>query len=368
MSDNNWIPGRAPEKVLSVSAKSEISRWAGEIANYSRRVSHALKEKLQQIERNVPEARRQILTSLAFYHRTWLLHPPVGIGLTVALILLLMGLSSQRDTKCEDCSVQQYSGGRPGRVTDLSVSPISGLQSPTPDPRAERKEWREEQDLEAQWDQARWAFFAAIAALMSLFITTLAVIFVKQTLDAMREMAKEVRAATDAASHSAKAAHHAIQVGSESVEMQLRAYVCRNLAEIRNLDIGKVFQAHVVMKNAGQTPAYDLIGWIGVRLGEFPPKAPAPDPDPFLKNNASKNVLGPGNEHHLTVFANHPLTASEAALMQQAQAAVHVVGGVRYRDAFQKTRTTTFSLFYGGSYGMNKNLALSVGPAGNDAD
>jgi hypothetical protein len=354
--------------VLSVSAKSEISRWAGEIANYSQRLSHALKERLQQIERNVPEARKQVLTKLAFYHRTCLLHPPVGIGLTVALILLLMGLSGQRNTsKCEDCSVQQYSGSSQGRVTDLSVPPISGLQSPTADPRAERKEWREEQDLEAQWDQARWAFFAAIAALMSLFITTLAVIFVKQTLDAMREMAKEVRAATDAASHSAEAAHHAIQVGSETAEMQLRAYVCRNLAEIRNLDIGKVFQAHVVMKNAGQTPAYDLIGWIGVRLGEFPPKAPAPDPEPFL-NNANKSVLGPGNEHHLTVFANHPLTASEAALMQQAQAAVHVVGGVRYRDAFQKTRTTTFSLFYGGSYGMNTNLALSVAPAGNEAD
>ena len=367
MSDNNWIPGRAAEKVLSVSAKSEISRWAGEIASYSQRVSHALNEKFQQIRRNVPEARRQVLTRLAFNHQTWLLHPPVGIGLTVALILLLMGLSSQRDTMCEDCIVQQDSGGSPGRVRDFSVSPISGLQSPTPDPRAERKEWLEEQGLEAQRDQARWAFFAAIAALITLFITTLAVILVKQTLDAMREMAKEVRAAADAASHSAKAAHHVIQVGSESAEMQLRAYVCRNLAEIRNLDIGKVFQAHVVMKNVGQTPAYDLIGWIGVRLGEFPPKTPVPDPDQFL-NNASKNVLGPGNEHHLTVFASRPLMASEAALMKQAQAAVHVVGGVRYRDAFQKTRTTTFSLFYGGSYGMNTNLALSVGSAGNDAD
>ena len=50
--------------------------------------------------------------------------------------------------------------------------------------------------------------------------------------------------------------------------------------------------------------------------------------------------------------------------MQQAQAAVHVVGGVRYRDAFQKTRTTTFSLFYGGSYGMNTKSCSQRCPGG----
>jgi hypothetical protein len=172
--------------------------------------------------------------------------------------------------------------------------------------------------------------------------------------------------AASAALSSAKSDREANEFAIKHAEYQLRAYITKTLGEIRRFDIGETFQAHVVMKNTGQTPAHNVTAWIGVGLGVYPPNEPAPE-RPALEGG-SKSVLGPGSEHHLTVDAAGPLTSQHFEMMERGEAAVRVVGGIQYKDVFGHPHTTTFDLFYGGKYGMNANLVLSNGPTGNEAD
>jgi hypothetical protein len=160
-----------------------------------------------------------------------------------------------------------------------------------------------------------------------------------------------------------------LTLARETAERQLRAYVVVQKSEIRNFPPEptpvETVQAHVIVKNAGQTPAYDVISWIGMGLEEFPPKEPPPQPT--FTGRPSKTVIGPGLENHLTIFLEKHLQQEHLAALSKGTHALHVVGGIRYLDAFGKERHTTFNLFYGGSYGLNTGRVLNHGPEGNEA-
>jgi hypothetical protein len=294
--------------------------------------------------------------------RNLLLNPPIGVGLTIALLFWLIGLFGHTTNKsiCADCVFPQHTSEMQTRanVNDTSTTPVAAEGSPRSYPTGRH----EEQALETQ----PWVLLALVPTFTSMAATILGMAFFKLNLDATRAAADAISKAAQANLEATKAAQTSVDVVSAGAERQLRAYVCANRAELRNFDVGKTLQAHVVMKNVGQTPAYKLISWVGVRIGEFPPKNLPPEPT--LNNPTSRIVLAPAETLNLSVFTHHPLTQAEAGLMREGKVAVQVIGGVRYKDAFQKTRTTTFNLFYGGSYGMNTNLILNNGPVGNDAD
>jgi len=46
---------------------------------------------------------------------------------------------------------------------------------------------------------------------------------------------------------------------------------------------------------------------------------------------------------------------------------MHVIGGAEYTDAFGALKTTTFSMFNGGPFGLNENRVLVNTSDGNTA-
>ena len=130
--------------------------------------------------------------------------------------------------------------------------------------------------------------------------------------------------------------------------------------------VGLVPQAHVVIKNTGLTPAYKVQGWIGIGLLPFPSQNP-PENVP-QEGVASRSVLAPGAEHHLTVYLHGALTENHMEALKTGTFAIHVLGGAIYEDTFGTQRRTTFSYYYGGRYRLNVNNVMSHAPEGNDAN
>src|SRR6266568_3929446 len=77
-------------------------------------------------------------------------------------------------------------------------------------------------------------------------------------------------------------------------------------AEITNPTCGPV--AYVQIKNAGQTPAYEVLHWGHICVREYPLMSALPSPN-FIMKNAS--VLGPGIVATKFLFLPNPLTGQE---------------------------------------------------------
>src|SRR5262249_11412210 len=57
-----------------------------------------------------------------------------------------------------------------------------------------------------------------------------------------------------------------------TAKQQLRAYVLADTARISNLaNPTEVPEGHVILKNFGQTPAYDVLSSYGIALSSYPP-------------------------------------------------------------------------------------------------
>jgi hypothetical protein len=132
----------------------------------------------------------------------WRSNIAVRVGLATFLTRLaafslpsnrLQQAAHERDRS--DHGPQQYSEYALRGVEKARVPVVARQKPPPANPEPKREEWRQEQDLEAQWDQAYWAKGAAIAAFISAFITAVGLWLVRQTLQANR---RAVAQATEA--------------------------------------------------------------------------------------------------------------------------------------------------------------------------
>ena len=176
--------------------------------------------------------------------RNWLLNRPVGVGLAVVALLIGAGVSAryQQHSSCGDGTATQHLGTEPCNLQITGVPPIRGHESPPRNPEPKRDEWREESDLEAQWKMANWALMTAIAACLSLFVTTAGVLYVKQTLEATR-----------AAVAQAEKANETVRAMGEA---QVRAYVVPSEVGVEVEDLVPVL--HVTLYNSGNSPAFEV--------------------------------------------------------------------------------------------------------------
>lgn len=166
-------------------------------------------------------------------------------------MLLSTALTANEKNKaaCRDYSPNQNCSRTFEYVGHAAVPPISGIATPPQNPKPERDQWRSEQDLQAQWDMARWTAWAAIASCISLFMTAAGIILVKLTLDANR--------------NAVTAAFDAVNVARETAETQLRAYLSvdfRSEVAAPNYLIQQ-FVITPFFKNTGQTPARECQVW-----------------------------------------------------------------------------------------------------------
>lgn len=207
----------------------------------------------------------------------------------------------------------------------------------------------------------------ALAASLSLALVGVGGIFV--AVGTLGKIARQTKATED----SAKTAERTLQQMADTSVRQLRAYLCIDAAALK-FKQPSVPEAQVHIKNVGQTPAYDVRGWIHTWYASFPLQQDLPSPpEDFMM---ASTVLAPsGTSIHLTP-EKPPLCSSAMAHLGTPLNTLYVYGSITYRDIFQFERHLKYRLIFGGSEGTHSKLdkegneiwILKPDTSGNEAD
>jgi len=157
-----------------------------------------------------------------------------------------------------------------------------------------------------------------------------------------------------AAALSAKSAERAVKKSDELLaqseeasERQLRAYLFIDQARVLNKGSEKYrLFATVVVKNGGQTPAYNVSSSIGIEGDVFPIKKAVPDVPP--SNVESANIVGPQGEIILIVDLLDEISDKKMAALSAGKAIIWVTVRVDYIDVFNEKQWITGRFFTGG--------------------
>lgn len=169
---------------------------------------------------------------------------------------------------------------------------------------------------------------------------------------------------------------------SKTTRAQLRAYITINTGNVGSAEIngsisdplpmisvGKRPISVLQFVNSGQTPAYDMQFSGEIEMVNWPI-----DPSILKKidftGHGSKEILGPhGTREKFDIphKSLKPLTSDDIEAITNGSRAIVIHGAVKYRDAFDKTRTTRYRYFMGGPIGL-RGTRLSAHDEGNEAD
>lgn len=288
----------------------------------------------------------------------WLSHPPIGVGVAAAILLAIAGASEnyKQRAACEDGRASHQCEPTNSNVVQIGGPPVYRIQPPPADPNPDRDEWRTENDLQAQWEQAKWAFWAVVAAFTAIGVTGIGVVFVALTLQA-------TRAAVDEAGRATKAANEAVEVTRNTAERQLRAYI--SVEPHYEIHPNTVPDYRIKVINRGQTPAYEVLGWSDGAISIGPEDEELDEYPTTRKANAINRTLGPGADFYLNASFTKPISNDEIKEMLAGRWWMFVWGEVTYRDAFMQQRYLRFRYRVGG-HGMRVGRGFTICKGGNE--
>jgi hypothetical protein len=159
----------------------------------------------------------------------------------------------------------------------------------------------------------------------------------------------------------------AINIASDTAIRQLRAYVMVNRVGIESVISNSRPTVTVEFKNSGQTPAYDVLGWVSIGLAKFPLTYSIPGEINFPAIKGSKDVITNGGTTLLPATMEHTLTSEEVEQLNTGSHAIYFIGKISYKDAFGIERFTKFKFFCNKIPGGSLSHA-SIYTDGNEAD
>src|SRR5215467_11313317 len=121
---------------------------------------------------------------------------------------------------------------------------------------------------------------------------------------------------------------------------QLRAYVLVSGTAVTNVAEGDgIPEAQVVIKNFGETPAYNFVNVTGFAGNVYPPPSSITltVPESEFSKPIARSVLGPTQQEMSTTDwqeKKRPLTRDEKIALAEGRAIIYVYGEIRYVDAF----------------------------------
>ncbi len=165
----------------------------------------------------------------------------------------------------------------------------------------------------------------------SVFVTFVGVVFVKRTLDETR--------------NASTAAFEAVKVTRQTAERQLRAYIFQEIKFDERADNNLVPHARVILHNYGQTPAHDVLAWVGIGVFEVPLVNPLPN---MKTENVTPSVIGPNSTGpDLLVTMGQPLPDTFIEDVKQKGIGLYIWGEIEYMDAYKNSRQTGFRYVLG---------------------
>ena len=254
------------------------------------------------------------------------------LKLSWVFILLVLGLCVSYESRAEIPNESQNLTPSHGKNTQPNQkSPTSSQKQTSKDERGTERmplvikgipaekspeqaiEDRKEREIKRALDRdltsyTGWqAIFTFILIVVGIFQLGL---FIWQ-LRLIRESLADTKTAAEAANKSADAAEHTVSTMKDTAERQLRAYVSVDSAEIIDLVAGFTPAARLIVKNSGQTPAYNLTGIGGIAIGESFERLPPPTGSPAM----SKSSLSAGATADQLHHAPQPLTSEALAAL-----------------------------------------------------
>jgi hypothetical protein len=158
-----------------------------------------------------------------------------------------------------------------------------------------------------------------------------------------------------------------------TAQRQLRAYVFVSGAIVTNIAEGDgIPEAQVVIKNFGQTPAYNFVNITGFAADVYPPPKSIrlTIPDEEFSKPIAKSDLGPTQAETSTTDwqgKKRRLTGDEKAAVAEGRAIIYVYGEIRYVDAFGRPQWTKYRFMMGGPVGIRRGGRLVPCEEGNKA-
>ena len=228
-------------------------------------------------------------------------------------------------------------------------------------------------DLCAQWKAADAAAEAASYAEPLYWLSVVGAVIGLLTAVFAGGAAWFAKRAADAA--RAQFAHTEI-----STERQLRAYLFVDTIDVMNVaetddppekrsnayrnrpETGPM--AHVIVRNSGQTPGYDVVHWGCIELAPYPQSGPLVEPSP--PNHVSRSIVPAGSVLPKTPMLPNALSETEIRGLQDSTLAIYIHGFIKYRDAFGTVRESRYRFRHNGLTGIiGKNTEATGCDDGN---
>lgn len=152
--------------------------------------------------------------------------------------------------------------------------------------------------------------------------------------------------------------------GRDAARRQLRAYVHVELVEAYCAPGGNTV-IRVILRNSGQTPAYDMTAWVGTAVEDYGLKKPLADPHPSM--TLSRGIL-PSNSvtpFSLTVIHGQ-IDEGTISDIEMRQKALYAYGEIRYTDAFKRPRITKYRFFLIGKLRREDGEPVPMSPYEDD--
>jgi hypothetical protein len=164
-----------------------------------------------------------------------------------------------------------------------------------------------------------------------------------------------------------------VYVMRRTAQRQLRAYVFVDTVYVSNVAEGDgIPEAHVAIKNFGQTPAYKFVNITGFAIDNYPPPAAIELTVPNSEFNEliTRTNLGPTqSEVSITNWGpgKRVISDGERKALADGKRIIFVYGEIRYVDAFGNPKWTKYRFMIGGPVGIRGNGQMAGCPEGNDA-
>ena len=140
----------------------------------------------------------------------------------------------------------------------------------------------------------------------------------------------------------------------DTARRQLRAYVCFESGFLKFAgENSRDVEAHVGIKNYGQTPAHNVKHWVRAQVVSYPLREELPKPPPNIPVSASEL---PPNERSLAIERPEGRLGKEPIVVLgiTLQRTVCVYGRIEYTDVFGKPWHGEYRLIYGGGGEIRK--------------
>jgi hypothetical protein len=187
---------------------------------------------------------------------------------------------------------------------------------------------------------AKWSFWIALAAGASIVLSAVGLALISRILLYTRQAAVQAREAVVQAKLAAKAAEKAVDVTREMGIAQTRAYLTVAGATVAYVGDRYIPRIDLVLRNTGQSPAFNVAFAFKTNRSKARMKAADPDDlgemDISVTQTSIIDLIGARAEQSIQILLHDDIVLAKAGDMPPTNLELQVEGVVEYTTVFER--------------------------------